>query len=281
MGYHGNAQFFVAADHPAVETGGGQFQVRERVIESGGQTINIASIASMSVATRHRNALRWGLWFTGALVTCLGLFNEAVRYFDFGIWGTVAIIAFGAVLGTLGFFARSFSTMTIRSVDGARLTMSSPDCAMFNEIQAFLTDKINRHDNLSRRSFEVANATRQQWKQAEAQARPRADQPLALAMQAVEAAEAAADHPVDGPAYVDYGAVLGQVTELQRFYARQPDAAPIGHRLSELELLMRAGSPSPQQKARVSELALDLGTVMQGYPPMAQLFQHIQHLASH
>ncbi|MGE3712043.1 MAG: hypothetical protein AB7G35_20550, partial [Hyphomicrobiaceae bacterium] len=74
---------------------------------------------------------------------------------------------------------------------------------------------------------------------------------------------------------IDFTQVLPQIVELQRFYAQHPDMRHIDQRLSEMELLMRAGAATHQQKGRVRSLALDLGEILQTYPAMTQLFGHI------
>ena len=79
--------------------------------------------------------------------------------------------------------------------------------------------------------------------------------------------------------HIDYATVLPQIEQMQRFYAQNPHARPVEERLAELELLMRSGTPTTEGRSRVRDLAVDLSTLLQGYPAMVQFFQSIVHLA--
>lgn len=79
---------------------------------------------------------------------------------------------------------------------------------------------------------------------------------------------------------INYASVIAQVTELHRFYAKTPDTKHIEQRLSEMEVLMRSGTPGEDSRERVRQLAGELASIMQAYPPMVQLFQHIATLAT-
>jgi hypothetical protein len=74
--------------------------------------------------------------------------------------------------------------------------------------------------------------------------------------------------------------VLPAIVEMHRFYARQPGALHLEQRLSELELLMRAGTPTTSQKARLKELAIDMSQILQAYPQAVELFAHVGELAA-
>lgn len=76
-------------------------------------------------------------------------------------------------------------------------------------------------------------------------------------------------------AYVDFSAMLPPVVEMHRFYARQPNVEHLEQRLSELELLMRAGAQTGTQKIRVRELSSELAHILQAYPPAVQVFRQI------
>ncbi len=87
-------------------------------------------------------------------------------------------------------------------------------------------------------------------------------------------------HIATGNSYhVDYSQALPEVENLQRFYAQHKDTEELAGRLSELEHLMRSGTPTPQGRGRLRQLASDLSSILQAYPPVVQLFQHIAHLA--
>lgn len=89
---------------------------------------------------------------------------------------------------------------------------------------------------------------------------------------------ASTNAPAD--AFVDFSTVLPAIVEMHRFYARQPGALHLEQRLSELELLMRAGTPTLSQKARLKELAVDMSQILQAYPQAVQLFDHVGDLAA-
>jgi hypothetical protein len=80
-------------------------------------------------------------------------------------------------------------------------------------------------------------------------------------------------------AFVDYSTVLSAIVEMHRFYARQANTQHLEQRLSELELLMRAGTPTATQKARLRELSNDMSQILQAYPQAVELFDHIGGLA--
>ncbi|MGH1417339.1 MAG: hypothetical protein ACRBCJ_00605 [Hyphomicrobiaceae bacterium] len=75
--------------------------------------------------------------------------------------------------------------------------------------------------------------------------------------------------------HVDYSSVLIQVTDLNRFYAKTPDTKHIEERLSEMEVLMRSGTPNPEGQERIRVLCDELSTILQVYPTMVQLFDTI------
>ncbi len=75
--------------------------------------------------------------------------------------------------------------------------------------------------------------------------------------------------------FVDYSGVLPSIVEMHRFYARQPGTQHLEQRLSELELLMRAGTPTTSQKTRLRELSGEMSQILQAYPQAVELFDHI------
>ncbi len=78
--------------------------------------------------------------------------------------------------------------------------------------------------------------------------------------------------------HYDYSAVLSQVTELNRFYVQTPDTQHIEERLSEMEVLMRSGTPNEEGRERIRVLSGELSTILQVYPTMVQLFDNISSL---
>ncbi len=81
-----------------------------------------------------------------------------------------------------------------------------------------------------------------------------------------------------GDAFIDYTGVLPAIVEMHRFYARQTGTQHLEQRLSELELLMRAGTPTSAQKARLRELSGEMSQILGAYPQAVELFDHIDSL---
>ncbi len=86
---------------------------------------------------------------------------------------------------------------------------------------------------------------------------------------------AAASNPAPAEAFIDYSGVLPAIVEMHRFYARQTGTQHLEQRLSELELLMRAGTPTASQKARLRELSGEMSQILGAYPQAVELFDHI------
>jgi len=78
--------------------------------------------------------------------------------------------------------------------------------------------------------------------------------------------------------FVDYTGVLPAIVEMHRFYARQSGTQHLEQRLSELELLMRAGTPTAAQKGRLRELSGEMSQILGAYPQAVELFDHINSL---
>lgn len=78
--------------------------------------------------------------------------------------------------------------------------------------------------------------------------------------------------------FVDYSGVLPAIVEMHRFYARQSGTQHLEQRLSELELLMRAGTPTTSQKTRLRELSGEMSQILGAYPQAVELFDHISSL---
>jgi Family of unknown function (DUF6232) len=80
-------------------------------------------------------------------------------------------------------------------------------------------------------------------------------------------------------AHIDYAIVLPQIVDMQRFYAQRPDTQEIAERLNELEFLMRSGTPTPAGRARLGQLAGELGSILGAYPHVVHIFQQAARLA--
>ena len=90
---------------------------------------------------------------------------------------------------------------------------------------------------------------------------------------------AGAPHQGSSESFIDYSGVLPAIVEMHRFYARQTGTQHLEQRLSELELLMRAGTPTTAQKTRLRELSGEMSQILGAYPQAVELFEHISSLA--
>jgi len=79
--------------------------------------------------------------------------------------------------------------------------------------------------------------------------------------------------------HADYAQVLPNIVEMQRFYAQRPDTQEIADRFSELEHLMRSGTPTPASRSRLSHLLGELTSILGAYPGVVQVFQHAARIA--
>ena len=79
--------------------------------------------------------------------------------------------------------------------------------------------------------------------------------------------------------HIDYSSALPQIEGMLRHYAHRPDARPIEERLTELEQLMRAGTPTPHQKSRLRDLVVDISTILQASPQWVEFFRSIARMA--
>lgn len=208
--------------------------------------------------------------------------------------------------------------LLISSNDGILSRFSAPDRSILEEVRSILTEKINRNDesmtfsvdfergqieNLGpahsggraaqpgnsgaapdRNSQPAAQRPRPGPGQGPAeitgpaarpqqQPQPQRGQPaLSSALNGAAAPSQSAD------AFIDYTGVLPAIVEMHRFYARQAGTQHLEQRLSELELLMRAGTPTSAQKVRLRELSGEMSQILGAYPQAVELFDHIDGL---
>ena len=217
----------------------------------------------------------------------------------------VALVVFVVVglLIWLGMRAKdtSMSFLTIATNDGSRTIFPSADRQYLGTVKDFIAEKINRDDQTSVHYFdnrstnvraETANIGTDQSIHADtlvagddnwiAARSPGAS--IGNSSQTYQATNSPGAQVGTGNLAlanrirveaVDFSPVLPQIGELRKFYARTDGTQHIEQRLSELERLMTAGAPAPTEKSRVRSLAVDLSSLLQAYPPMVQLFQHI------
>jgi hypothetical protein len=264
--------------------------IRERIVETGDWTISIPSIATVCVRAQKRPLYR-GVLLTAASISAIaGLSNYVLGLVMPTLPVLIASLAVTAICALLSLRTKGTWELAFTSSDGSRCAVTSKDQKQLTEIRTFLTEKINRQDCRACRVFRlngngeaepgsltVSDAMRAISERADLETVP-AQVPEPIALRPIEPASANAAQPSGSG--VDYSSVLAQITDLHRFYERHPQAAHIHERLSEMELLMRSGTPSVTQQQRVRELALDLSNIMSAYPHMTQLFTHVTQLAS-
>jgi len=111
------------------------------------------------------------------------------------------------------------------------------------------------------------------------QSQPQPHQQPQRVQPALPAAMNGATAPISASdSFVDYTGVLPAIVEMHRFYARQTGTQHLEQRLSELELLMRAGTPTSAQKVRLRELSGEMSQILGAYPQAVELFDHINGL---
>ncbi len=108
---------------------------------------------------------------------------------------------------------------------------------------------------------------------------PASRQPRAQPSSPTAVNGAGAPHQGSSESFIDYSGVLPAIVEMHRFYARQTGTQHLEQRLSELELLMRAGTPTTAQKTRLRELSGEMSQILGAYPQAVELFDHISSLA--
>lgn len=204
--------------------------------------------------------------------------------------------------------------LLISTNDGVLSRFKAPDRAILNEVRGILTEKINRGDDTiafaidfdsgqieplssgtgaapALRGPNSASAPQQAPAIAPTpertttqtgvpRTRPPASEGAYGVQRPVRPQQSPPQKPLNGAGhsadtFVDYSTVLSAIVEMHRFYARQPNTQHLEQRLSELELLMRAGTPTSAQKTRLRELSHDMSQILQAYPQAVELFDHI------
>jgi hypothetical protein len=264
--------------------------IRERIVETEDWTIAVPAIATLSVTDERQGSLYQGALLAAAAISAVaGLANYALSAVAPALPILVAALALTAIFALLSVRGKRRFVLALTTSDGSRCTVASENIAELNDIRAFLAEKINRQDCGAIRVFQLNSAS-----QPDAKALPGGEALHAITEHtAATTVHAAGDaravlspdtvlaNPAPRPegGSTDYASVLGQITDLHRFYEKHPQAVHIRERLSEMELLMRSGTPSQAQRTRVRELALDLTNIMSAYPHMTQLFNHVTSLA--
>jgi len=277
---------------------------------------NISTVSVGTHVTPKPRALYW-LLVAFFIVMGLGSMRPDLSVGPLAPNGGTVVLAFLAILfGGLALRPDDKKHyLIISSNDGIVSRFTAADRSMLDEVRGILTDKINRSDDAMTFSinFEkgqidnlaavgtlpphhangTGNGSFTNGAAAPAErgaphpapiARPRQptqDAPLAASRQSRPQASLVPANGAGAPSpetFVDYGGVLPAIVEMHRFYARQPGTQHLEQRLSELELLMRAGTPTLSQKTRLRELSADMSQILQAYPQAVELFDHISGL---
>jgi hypothetical protein len=302
----------------------GSVKIYERVVDTDDRTINIDSIATVSVGVVPNRFLRWLVWAVAGAVALVGLsaLGGSLTRSRFDPADLLGAIVMFAVAVAIYFFGRRFTDtylLVIGASDGSRTVFPSRNLKHLHEVKDFLTRKINEQDvsatlaadfkaAMSRPIVHNNNYGGTQYNNNGNGAMAIGDgnqmavnspgatvgngnlhvngsgnrigtQETSYALNGASGVQIGTGNVAVGntstATHLDFSGVLPQVVELHRYYAQQANSRHVEERLMELEMLMRSGAASQQQRSRIRELAGDLGHILQAYPAMVQFFGHV------
>lgn len=272
----------------------GQLNIRERVLDMGGRTVTVANISTISLGKVGKSKARLVLWALAAAGAVAG-----GVFLSIGDFSGVLMLLLAAVFAWLAFRNKDVLTLAIGTNDGARTLFSSTDEAYLLEIMRFLTEKLNTGD-LRARTFII-----DQSKQEITIGKVVAGSDHSVNAENIVSGshnQVAANSPgarfgrsettysaVNSPkaqmgtgnvsSRIDYSSVLPGVEQWQRQAAQSAGWEHVAERLSELEVLLKSGTPNPDGRGKVRSLVADLSSMLQAYPAAVQLFQSVVRLA--
>jgi hypothetical protein len=295
----------------------GTLPIEQRVLMTPSRTITIASKKAINIGSHAIPKPRGLYWLFVALFAAM-TWGSMRPDFSLGAPAPTAFSFVLAIIMLVFVFLalrRDDDTdyLLIASSDGVLSRFTAADNGFLDEVFAILTDKINRGDEQSAFNINFENCQIETLSggtgYADATPRPNGSawpansgaashnyvapaapngrnngqlgqlpSPVAKPSQRRPSAPVNGSNGAGTGAFVDYAAVLPAIVEMHRFYGRQPGTQHLEQRLSELEMLMRAGTPTPSQKARVRELTGEMSSILQAYPQAVDLFQHIGSL---
>jgi hypothetical protein len=268
----------------------GQLTIDRRVLVTPKSTIGIASVSSVTsgtVGVTRRGMRRLAIALSAAGIALLagGLMQGGVLLMISGA------ASFAAGLMLLPFATTATPCLTIATRGGGTFHFLGQRRTL-EEGRRLLTNKINTGDEVSAFRIHFEKGIVQPLGHAEPVASLFAD----IGNQAPgHGDERAGDFHPHAPAglervnghvlnaggfHVDYAPVLGQIADMQRFYACRPDTQEIAGLLSEMEYLMRSGTPTGGGRQRLDQLARELTTILAAYPHVVQIFRQAAHLAA-
>lgn len=275
----------------------GQLTIERRVLMTPRSTISIPNIATISSGTiTVPSKLVWVLALA-LLVGGIGAFAYASTRpgFTEAAVGTAMVVA---ALVLARFFSRTEKPCLFISSSDGRTSLFTGQHKTLEEVRRLLSDKINADDEnaVYRINFEkgvvqavnvapgasvgaiVAGSGNHVMAGAGSARLGTAD--TFLQATSSPGAQLGNGHYASGNSFhADYSQVLPNIAEMQRFYAGRPDTQDIAERLSELEHLMRSGTPTPASRSRLSQLLGDLSSILSAYPGVVQIFQQAARIA--
>lgn len=285
----------------------GELTIERRVLLTNTRTIAIGNIASLSVGsfTSRRSS---PLLYSALGSAAFALNNFTNTGFSFG--GSIAALEgivvgfFALVLFVAWFFSRQVTEtyLIVTTNDGTRSLFAGQSRETLENVRRILSDKINAHDEAATYTINFASGVIENLTLAEganfqagalvqgSNNQVVANSPggrAATAEQTFSATHSPGAQVGFGNAqrdtavtvtHIDYSYVLPQIEHMHRFYAQDPNARHVADRLSELELLLRSGTPTAEGRSRARALVVDLSTILQAYPQMVQFFQGIMQM---
>lgn len=290
--------------------------IEKRVLEMPSRTIAIRNISTISVGkiARSRSVLVLLIGIAAALYALSSIAKAATQAtplseIALGILSPLAV----AIACLLLYFRPQDKTsyLTITTSDGGRTLFSGPDLNVLHQVRSILTEKINAEDesavfnvDFEDSVIETVNAgsinigalmpadhnnvvATSPATEIAATKIPGAHRPEPVSGAAPGAGNAVVARP-GGPrdpssamavTPINYGEHLKIIDEWRQFYAQHAETRHIEHRLTELEHLMKTGTPTDGSRLRLRDLVIDLSTILQGYPAMVQVLQGIARLA--
>ena len=285
---------FLGGDRPPRTGPLGQLTIERRVLIVPGSTIPIAGIGDVSSGAvgfvrKLPLALALLLLTAGLALTAAGFHQGAMPLLATGVCSLL-----GGLL-VVAFFVRAEEHCLSIASAGGQVFLFTGQRKTLEEARRLLTDKINTGDDSAVYRINFAKGIINAAGHFEP---PGAVPPslgpgpqpppgparlggLDLPMPAMSppVPVLANGHYPSPEAHIDYAIVLPQIVDMQRFYAQRPDTQEIAERLNELEFLMRSGTPTPAGRARLGQLAGELGSILGAYPHVVHIFQQAARLA--
>jgi hypothetical protein len=258
----------------------GQLTIEKRVLITPKSTISIPNIAAIASGTiKIPSRPMWAL-VLALLVGGAGVLAYGTKRTDFTQSAAgVAMAIAGLVLAR--YFAHTEKPCLFISSSDGHTAQFTGQAKTLEETRRLLSEKINADDESAvyRVHFDKGLIHTVHARQGAS---------ILAAMQGPATHIAAGPpglqlgnghYPAGSGYHADYAQVLPNIVEMQRFYAQRPDTHDIADRLSELEHLMRSGTPTPASRGRLSQLLGDLSTILGAYPGVVQVFQQAARIA--